>query len=168
MRIDFLFRVLEISLCANSPELCDYERLFREWDDYLREYAAYTEEYEKNSRDSVEMLRELQSIEADEQDELLELIEEASREYSFCGRIVDQDDQGLYFEVLQREGCRWLSLAEFDHILEKYIRRKLRSISAGVPPGISNEDEELSLDDLMKVIAEKRRQEAYALLMEEM
>lgn len=115
--LDSFFRCREIILYTHAEYIDGSERILKEWDEYLRYYDGYgRKDYE----------REFLEYSLDE-DSLESLLPKEESLY-LTDRIIRMSNDGNYVLLETQEYTKWLRLSEFDILLEKYIKRRVKEL----------------------------------------
>lgn len=149
--LDDMFMIRERLLNTNIIIGVKYDKILREWDSYLKEYDKYSNQYDEY--EYYDLPDGFQII--SKNDELIETIGAISYQ-CMADNIIDQSYDCTYVKVskvyLGEVYDEWITLAEFDERLEKYIRLKINSFqSVSKDKYLSTVDNEefKSLDDLL-------------------
>jgi len=121
--IDSVFKCREIILSTNAESIDGYKKILQEWDEYLRYYDDYADQNGHTRRDYE---RELLGYSLDE--DSIEALTEEEALY-LTDRIIKMNEDGTYILLKIKEHAEWLSLAEFDMLLLKHIKKRGGDVS---------------------------------------
>lgn len=143
--IDTLFRCREIILNTNIDIIDGFERVLKEWDEYLKYYDKYSN-YKDYDIDDNEMTIIENNIDMN--------ISDLSRNidnYYLTDNIIKMSMDGNYVLLGSAKSNEWLSLSEFDALLDKHIKERLENALAKskIIKTEQKEKKELTLDELL-------------------
>lgn len=118
--LDSFFRCREIILYTHAEHIDGFARILKEWDEYLRYYDGYISQDGYGRKDYE---REFLGYSLDE-DSLDTLPKEES--LYLTDRIIRMSEDGNYVLLKIQEYTEWLSLSEFDILLEKHVKKRVK------------------------------------------
>lgn len=143
--IDTLFRCREIILNTNIDIIDGFERVLKEWDEYLKYYDKYSN-YKDYDIDDYEMTVIENNIDMNTSD-----LNKNIDNYYLTDNIIKMSMDGNYVLLGSAKSNEWLSLSEFDLLLDKHIKERLEIALAKskVNKTEQKEKKELTLDELL-------------------
>lgn len=163
--LDKFFKCREIILLTNMESIDGSEGMLNEWDEYLRYYDRYINQdgYERKDYE-----RELLRYSLDE--ETIDAITNKCALY-LTDRIIKMSEGGDYVLLKMKEYPEWLSISEFDILVEEYIKKRgkeVLSTSGQLQKDVIEHQltETLTLDELLHYFDELESNEKIKVLLE--
>ena len=143
--LDTLYRCREIIINTNVDIIDGFERVLKEWDEYLKYYDKYSN-YKDDDINDNEMTIIENNIDMNTSD-----LSKNIDNYYLTDNIIKMSMDGNYVLLGSAKSNEWLSLSEFDVLLDKHIKERLANALAKskISKMEQKEKKELTLDELL-------------------